>query len=69
VVNQIPRVLVAVGKSEEWDKAWWMLTSNGKFTIKSAWEALRRRSSDQEEMKFIWQKGIPFKISFFMWRL
>ncbi|KAG5610933.1 hypothetical protein H5410_022214 [Solanum commersonii] len=54
VINQIHRVLVVVGKSEKWDKAWWMLTSNGKFTIKSAWEALRRRSSDQEEMKFIW---------------
>ncbi|KAG5610489.1 hypothetical protein H5410_021770 [Solanum commersonii] len=32
-------------------------------------EALRRRGSVQEKVKYIWQKGISFKISFLMWRL
>ncbi|KAH0696122.1 hypothetical protein KY290_013483 [Solanum tuberosum] len=25
-------------EEEEWDKAWWMLNDNGKFSVRSAWE-------------------------------
>ncbi|KAK4716595.1 hypothetical protein R3W88_014933 [Solanum pinnatisectum] len=41
-----------------------MLTSTDKLNVKCAWEALRRRGSIQELFKYIWQIGIPFKISF-----
>ncbi|XP_059290876.1 uncharacterized protein LOC132044416 [Lycium ferocissimum] len=52
-----------------WDRPWWMPTSTGKFTVNSAWNILRHREQEHEEYKHMWIKGIPFKISFFLWRL
>lgn len=69
VVNQIHKALGPLRQHDEWDKAWWMLSSTCKFTVKSTWEALRKRGPNQEVVKYIWQKGLPFKISFFMCRL
>ncbi|XP_060182254.1 uncharacterized protein LOC132611915 [Lycium barbarum] len=51
------------------DKAWWMGETNGKFTVKSAWEETRLKQDSLEAYRYIWLKGLPIKISFFLWRV
>lgn len=46
-----------------------MPTSNGKFTVSSAYNLIRQRRIIKDHWKFIWIKGVPFKIIFFLWRL
>ncbi|XP_060182578.1 uncharacterized protein LOC132612299 [Lycium barbarum] len=53
---------------EEKDIHWWLLDSKGDFTVKSAWDYLRLRGQENEIYKYMLIKGLPFKISFFMWR-
>jgi len=55
--------------SGEVDKPWWTKSSNGKFTVKSAWDILRNRSICNNDFKKLWVEGLPFKISFFGWRV
>ncbi|KAH0698740.1 hypothetical protein KY284_012955 [Solanum tuberosum] len=31
-------------EEEEWDRAWWMLNDNGKFSVRSAWEVSRPKN-------------------------
>lgn len=45
-----------------------MLSSDGKFSTKSAFELVRSRRHKISWMDFLWAKGLPFKISFFLWR-
>ncbi|XP_070050606.1 uncharacterized protein [Nicotiana tomentosiformis] len=51
------------------DKPWWKLETKGYFTVKSAWQYIRKRREESKLYKFFWVKGLPFRISFFMWRL
>lgn len=51
------------------DKPYWMLEIRGEFSVKSAWEYLRRRKEPCNAYRIIWVKGLPFKISFFMWKV
>ncbi|XP_075097980.1 uncharacterized protein LOC142175292 [Nicotiana tabacum] len=51
------------------DKPWWNLETNGQFTVKSAWQYIRKKREESKLYKFFWVKGLPFKVSFFMWRL
>ncbi|KAH0746169.1 hypothetical protein KY285_007826 [Solanum tuberosum] len=55
--------------SGEVDKPWWTKSSNGKFTVKSAWDILRNRSISNNDFKKLWVEGLPFKINFFGWRV
>nr|XP_009795000.1 PREDICTED: uncharacterized protein LOC104241764 [Nicotiana sylvestris] len=55
--------------NDELDKPIWCLETRGQFTVKSAWEYLRRRKDPATTHEKIWVKGLPFKISFFMWKL
>lgn len=48
------------------DKPWWTRTSSGKFNVRSAWELLRAKEESNEDLKNIWVKGLPFKISFWV---
>ncbi|XP_075109238.1 uncharacterized protein LOC142181027 [Nicotiana tabacum] len=57
------------GSEGYWDRPYWMPTPSGKFTISSAWKILRHRADPNQEFKLKWIKGLPFKISFFLWRL
>ncbi|XP_060190710.1 uncharacterized protein LOC132619973 [Lycium barbarum] len=50
------------------DKAFWKLDSRGKFTVGSAFQLLRQRKDPSNLYKQMWIKGLPIKISFFMWR-
>jgi len=43
-----------------------MGNSNGKFTVKSAWNELRRKKEKIQD--YIWTKGLRIKINFFLWR-
>ncbi|XP_060210613.1 uncharacterized protein LOC132637558 [Lycium barbarum] len=60
---------IKVPVEEEDDEPCWMLETNGRFSVKSAWEFLRHRESKKTRYKFMWEKGLPIKISFFMWRV
>lgn len=37
--------------------------------MKFVWQYTRRRREENRLYKFVWVKGLPFKVSFFMWRL
>ncbi|XP_075091556.1 uncharacterized protein LOC142171756 [Nicotiana tabacum] len=54
---------------EFWYTPKWMPTSSGKFTVGRAWQILRHRAHPNPEYKLLWTNGLPFKISFFLWRL
>ncbi|XP_060190593.1 uncharacterized protein LOC132619834 [Lycium barbarum] len=54
---------------EEWDRPRWMMTASGKFTVGTAWELLRSKAVKSDVFKNMWISGVPFKISFFFWRL
>ncbi|XP_059284804.1 uncharacterized protein LOC132038098 [Lycium ferocissimum] len=69
IVNHIQEELLMKESSTLWDKAWWMMTSSGKFTVSSAWNLLRQKGHISTVYKQLWIKGVPFKISFFLWRL
>ncbi|KAH0713632.1 hypothetical protein KY289_009591 [Solanum tuberosum] len=51
------------------DVAWWMTNSQGSFTVKSAWELMRAKHDQRKDYELIWNKGLPFKINFFLWRV
>lgn len=51
------------------DTLFWMLTNSRKFSVKSAWETLRIPGSTHEQFDRIWEKGLLFKVSFFVWRM
>ncbi|XP_019256417.1 PREDICTED: uncharacterized protein LOC109234822 [Nicotiana attenuata] len=57
------------GNEGYWDSPYWMPTPSGKFSVSSAWQILRHRADPNHEFKLMWIKGLPFKISFFLWRL
>ena len=45
----------------------WTPVENGKFTIASAWEVIRKKRPKNIINKSVWHKHIPFKIAFFIW--
>nr|XP_009608052.1 uncharacterized protein LOC104102124 [Nicotiana tomentosiformis] len=51
------------------DKHLWMLASKGEFTVLSAWNYLRSRCDTSKAYMNMLVKGLPFKISFFMWKM
>ncbi|KAH0669712.1 hypothetical protein KY289_024205 [Solanum tuberosum] len=51
------------------DKLWWMGNSTGVFSAKSAYHMLRTKRETIDWMNWIWIKGLPFKFSFFLWRV
>ncbi|KAG5577323.1 hypothetical protein H5410_057457 [Solanum commersonii] len=51
------------------DKPGWIKTSTGKFSVKSAWEILRKKVEENANFKKIWVQDLPLKISFFSWRV
>ncbi|XP_016442387.1 uncharacterized protein LOC107767807 [Nicotiana tabacum] len=51
------------------DKPYWMLESRGDCTVKFAWEYLRRRNDPAISYSKMWVKGLPFKISLFLWKV
>ncbi|XP_075077300.1 uncharacterized protein LOC142164034 [Nicotiana tabacum] len=54
---------------EDLDNVVWILETRGKFSVKSSWEYIRKRKDTSIVYKNMWVKGLPFKISFFMWNV
>ncbi|XP_070054705.1 uncharacterized protein [Nicotiana tomentosiformis] len=46
---------------EELDVPYWMLETRGQFSVKSAWDYLRRRNEPRMEYKMIWRAGISLE--------
>ncbi|KAH0776581.1 hypothetical protein KY290_007992 [Solanum tuberosum] len=51
------------------DVAWWMANSQGRFKVKSAWDLMRSKHEQKRDYDLIWNRGLPFKINFFLWRV
>uniref|UniRef100_A0A0V0IRF8 Putative ovule protein n=1 Tax=Solanum chacoense TaxID=4108 RepID=A0A0V0IRF8_SOLCH len=69
VVDHIRNNMSQLKLVNQGDKPWWTVTSNGKFSVKSAWELLRVKENVCDDLKHLWCKGIPFKFSFLAWRI
>ncbi|XP_060200486.1 uncharacterized protein LOC132628738 [Lycium barbarum] len=69
VVEHIIAELIINEKEMTSDKAWWLLTSTDKFIVSNALEAIRQKKQDSWCFKIMWTKGLPYKISFFLWRV
>ena len=54
---------------DHWDTPKWMPTASGRFSVTTAWQLVRHRANFNQDYKQLWTKGMPFKISFFLWRL
>lgn len=50
------------------DVAIWKLNKNGLFSSSSAWNVIRQKKPKTKINTFIWQRHIPLKISFLLWR-
>lgn len=61
IIENISPILNDRGKY----KAWWMGNTSGTFSIKSTWELLRHRRKQREILRFVWNKGVSFKINIF----
>lgn len=48
------------------DKAIWMGNISGEFSVKIAWEIVRKNKDKENQMDKIWNKRLPFKINFFL---
>lgn len=69
VTEHIENTISCEKEREGWDKPWWMLTTTGKLTVRSAWEEIKRKKEVHEDFSNMWIKRLPFKIAFFLWRL
>ncbi|EOY02236.1 Uncharacterized protein TCM_011923 [Theobroma cacao] len=68
-MNLVDEILqIPIDRSQD-DVAYWSLTSNGEFSTRSAWEAIRLRKSPNVLCSLLWHKSIPLSISFFLWRV
>ncbi|KAH0730228.1 hypothetical protein KY289_001416 [Solanum tuberosum] len=43
--------------------------SRGAFTVKTAWNYIRHKEDPNRIYRWIWTKGMPFKMAFMMWRM
>ncbi|KAH0724746.1 hypothetical protein KY284_000611 [Solanum tuberosum] len=46
-----------------------MANAQGMFTVKSTWEIVRSKHEPRRDFEVLWNKGLPFKINFFLWRV
>ncbi|XP_015161418.1 uncharacterized protein, partial [Solanum tuberosum] len=50
------------------DQAVWSLNSNGLFTVSTAWDIIREKRTKTKINSYTWNRHIPFKCSFLLWR-
>lgn len=60
---------VRLGGTEEINRPWWIIASDGMFLVKITFELLRKKRGKVDWARRIWLKGLPYKISFILWRL
>ncbi|KAH0679660.1 hypothetical protein KY284_020745 [Solanum tuberosum] len=51
------------------DRAWWVHTTTGDFSVKSAYQIIRAKITEKSLSKHMWINDLPFKIGFFLWRV
>ncbi|XP_060195442.1 uncharacterized protein LOC132624727 [Lycium barbarum] len=68
IVDHIMENITPPREEREFDRPWWILDTSGEFTIKSTWDFIRLRGPQLDSYRFMWIKGLPFEISFFLWR-
>ncbi|KAF3643159.1 hypothetical protein FXO37_22128 [Capsicum annuum] len=51
------------------DKPWSMGNTYGQFSVKSAWDVVRKKKENRRYFDYSWNKGLPFKYNFFLWRV
>ncbi|KAH9750075.1 reverse transcriptase domain-containing protein [Citrus sinensis] len=66
IVEQI--LLVPISCAEP-DLICWDLSPDGAFHLRTAWELVRCTRPRDEVYSIIWQRHIPSRVSFFLWRL
>lgn len=60
---------ISVPTKQVSDHPIWTITNAGNFSCRSAWENLKQVRSSTFTASRIWNKTLPFKVSFFMMRL
>ncbi|CAI9786685.1 unnamed protein product [Fraxinus pennsylvanica] len=66
--DQAGEVLAKLGKVEtSKDRLIWTESLDGRFSAKSAWEAIRRQGHISQWHEWIWHPTLPKKISLNMW--
>ncbi|XP_075095375.1 uncharacterized protein LOC142173658 [Nicotiana tabacum] len=55
-------------KSSTLDKEIWSANNSGIFSVASAWHLFRKKQQRAWVSAMNWQKGIPFKMNFIVWR-
>ncbi|KAK6796411.1 hypothetical protein RDI58_004112 [Solanum bulbocastanum] len=65
----VDEVLTIKFEEDRRDKPLWKLDSSGKFSCSSAFQDLRQKRPTLTQLEPVWNKTVPFKISFLMWRL
>ena len=69
--SQLDRIMATAipQQQQKPDQPIWKLHNLGKFTCKSAWEAIRNKKSRSSFFSLLWHNYIPFKSSFLLWRV
>ncbi|KAH9750081.1 zf-RVT domain-containing protein [Citrus sinensis] len=65
----VEQILLVPISSEEPDLIRWDLSPDGTFHLQTAWELVRCTRPRDEVYSIIWQRHIPSRVSFFLWRL
>ncbi|XP_055823945.1 uncharacterized protein LOC129892399 [Solanum dulcamara] len=68
IIDHITQNVTIPKEERDLDRPWWILDTSGEFTIKSTWDFVWLREPQLDIYRFMWIKGLPFKISFFLWR-
>ncbi|KAH0704871.1 hypothetical protein KY289_009947 [Solanum tuberosum] len=69
LVNHILQNIHPPKEEATMDKPCWMPETRGSFSVKSAWHYIRHKAEENKIYKWMWSKGVPFKMAFIMWRL
>lgn len=67
IISHVRKHMDHVRQSDMGDKPWWTKTSSGKFSVKSAWEIVRKKAEVFDFLTKLWVQGLPFKMPFFRW--
>lgn len=52
-------------QSNLWHMPWWVATSSGRLTVKSAWDIERHKEHKNKNIAKNWIKDLPFKMLYF----
>ncbi|KAH0679829.1 hypothetical protein KY284_020914 [Solanum tuberosum] len=69
LIDHILSYIKPLNGVDEQDKPYWMLDTKGTFLVKITWNYIRHKEQPNTIHTLIWNKGVPFKMVFMMWRL